>query len=176
MFQARKRTIRLLVGKDRPGDVRAHAGPMGRDRLQPWAKIVIDSTKPERVTWEIKALEVGDDEDGPDDGLFVPDGPPWQHVVIPDAFVHERLSGKGAGVAVDIVRILYRSGTFDGVTRGDVQSQYAEGLKGRKRDAARSRFGHGWQCLDRAGVLGANGARYTLAHEVITLLDAHNVE
>lgn len=41
--------LRIYVGKDRPGGVRAHAGKMGRDRLQPFARYLHDATDPEKI-------------------------------------------------------------------------------------------------------------------------------
>jgi hypothetical protein len=54
--------LRLFVGKDRPGGVREHAGPMRKDRLQPFARFVFDALDPDVIEVELVPWLGGDDE------------------------------------------------------------------------------------------------------------------
>lgn len=46
--------LRLFVGKDSEGGVRAHAGPENRERLQPFARFIHDATNPAAIKWSLE--------------------------------------------------------------------------------------------------------------------------
>ena len=87
------------------------------------------------------------------------------------------LDGNGKKHAHDILRVMLRSATVDGLTRGEVSGQILEGLQGDRRKAARSRFGEAWACLDRSGALNkgsGGGQRWVLANHFEHLLRVAN--
>jgi AAA domain len=157
--------IRMSVGKDRPGDVRAHAGERRPDRLQPWARVTFNATDPLALRLALEPWTSdanGEDEQGPAGDLFEANTvAPWVRVVIPDE-TPARLIGRGSKYAPDLLKIMWSGGTFAGVTKGEVQSLFIAEYKHALGDKARARFFDAWACLDRSLVLAANGARYVL--------------
>jgi hypothetical protein len=67
--------LRILVGKDRPGGVRANSGKMQRDRLQPFARYVHDATNPDRIVVELAPWT--EEDDGPAELRPLPRGAAW---------------------------------------------------------------------------------------------------
>lgn len=67
--------LRILVGKDRPGGVRANSGKMQRDRLQPFARYVHDATNPDRIAVELAPWT--EEDDGPAELRPLPRGAAW---------------------------------------------------------------------------------------------------
>lgn len=169
-------SVIMLVGKDRPGDVRAHAGEVAPDRLQPWARVTVDGAKDgTKITL---AIEPVDDDEALDDppGTSGFDVPNWKHVTVPDE-VSRELKGKGSGRASDVVRVLWAVGTEDGLTEAAVRAAWTEG-QGDMGKNATSRWREAWACAMRSKGLahGSGGAsRWTLANHFEAMLERHNV-
>lgn len=168
--------IRLSVGKDRPGDVRRHAGERGRDRLQPWARVVFDARNPDALVLKVEPWDGQAGEDEPDDVAFAgADTAPWQSVVVPDAVSERVKRGRGHGVAIDLIRIMYRSHTDEGLTEAAIRSQWCESGRGGKNPRARA--GAAWALLDASLVLahGSGGAaRWVLDPGLKAMIDNAN--
>jgi hypothetical protein len=166
----------MQVAKDRPGDVRAHAGEVAANRLQPWACVTVDGAKDgTKITLTIEPV---DDDEGLDDlpGLGSFDVPNWKDVAVPDE-VSRELKGKGSGRASDVVRVLWAVGTEDGLTEAAVRAAWAEGQGDMGKNAS-SRWREAWACAMRSKGLahGSGGAsRWTLANHFEAMLERHNV-
>lgn len=169
-------SVVMCVAKDRPGDVRAHAGKVAANRLQPWARVTIDGLADHsKITLAIEAID--DDEQLDDDvpGLGSFDVPNWKDVVVPDALA-AALKGKGSGRASDVVRVLWAVGTEDGLTEAAVRAAWVEGQGDMGKNAS-SRWREAWACAMRSKGLahGSGGAsRWTLANHFEAMLGEHN--
>jgi hypothetical protein len=166
----------MQVAKDRPGDVRAHAGEVAANRLQPWARVTVDGAKDgSKITL---AIEPVDDGEGLDDDLPGTSGfdvPNWKDVAVPDE-VAAALKGKGSGRASDVIRVLWAVGTEDGLTEAAVRAAWAEGQGDMGKNAS-SRWREAWACAMRSKGLahGSGGAsRWTLANHFEAMLGGHN--
>jgi hypothetical protein len=168
-------TVVMRVAKDRPGDVRAHAGKVAANRLQPWARVTIDGDRDgSKVALTFEPVDDDEqlDDNAPSAGFDVA---AWKSVVIPDE-VADTLKGDGASRAADIVRVLWQSGTEDGLTEAAIRSAWAEGQGDLGRNPS-SRWRDAWRCLHRAmGMQHGSGgsSRWVLASHFEAMLRAHN--
>jgi hypothetical protein len=166
----------MQVAKDRPGDVRAHAGEVAANRLQPWARVTVDGAKDgSKIALMIEPVDDGEglDDDLPGASGF--DVPNWKDVAVPDE-VAAALKGKGSGRASDVVRVLWAVGTEDGLTEAAVRAAWAEGQGDMGKNAS-SRWREAWACAMRSKGLahGSGGAsRWTLANHFEAMLGEHN--
>ncbi|MGJ9402410.1 AAA family ATPase [Arthrobacter sp. KK5.5] len=67
--KGRTGTLRLLVGKDRPGSVRGVSGPVGADRTQETARFTVDSTDPDDVKCALDPFDA--DDAGAKDWVYI---------------------------------------------------------------------------------------------------------
>jgi hypothetical protein len=115
--------LRIYVGKDRPGGVRAHAGKMKKDRLQPFARYIHNATDPTAIKVSIEPwLEEGAETD-PDD-LSVAEAIDWRdhskQPALPDDVT--MWAGDGRAALRHVARFMRMcSIEGDGMTRGDAQ-------------------------------------------------------
>jgi len=164
----------MLVAKDRPGDVRAHAGKVGANKLQPWARVAVDGAKDgTKITLQIEPIDDEQDDDGLP-GEFAGDRPAWQDVSVPDEVV-DMLKGAGKAYACDVLRILHRSGTVEGLTQAEIRQPWNEGAGGQSKNPS-SRWRDAWGCLDRSLAIqhGTSPSRWVLSAHFEAALKAAN--
>lgn len=114
--------LRILVGKDRPGGVRANSGKMQRDRLQPFARYVHDATNPDRIAVEI--VPWTEEDDGPAELRPLPRGAAWHDPEQPPMPTDiESYRGPGRQSIRDLARFLrVNANGVIGVTATDAVS------------------------------------------------------
>jgi hypothetical protein len=158
----RKGCVRLYVGKDRPGQVRRHAGPMRPDRLQPFARLTVDGSVTGVVSvalwpWVGKV----EDQDDPDVTHEAHLGPLWwerKTEELPD--VVQKLSGPGARTAQDLWRLLDHIADPDGRTPAELRAVFGRELLP-ERQPSKSDFHRAVGLLRNAGIVPDTG-RLTL--------------
>jgi hypothetical protein len=121
--------LRILVGKDRPGGVRANSGKMQRDRLQPFARYVHDATNPDRIAVELAPWT--DEDDGPAELRPLPRGADWHDPEQPPVPADiETYTGPGQKAVRDLTRFL-RANAVGGIGVDLAGARIAlRGLKG----------------------------------------------
>jgi hypothetical protein len=117
--QGRVGELRIYVGKDRPGGVRAHAGKMRRDRLQPFARYVHDATDPTDILVEIAPWT---DEEETEEGVrALPRGRDWKDPEQPSVPADIlNFTGPGQGAVHALARFMRAQAVGgDGMARQD---------------------------------------------------------
>jgi len=149
--------LRIYVGKDRPGGVREHAGPMGKDRLQPFARFLFDAADPEAIAVELQPWMGAGDAEIYDESieLLREEEAIASRVPPPDVLAYEG-SGRTALVDVAVVVMRYGSGA-SGVTLAKTTEYYAATRRelGDKatRDTFKKRVHRAWDALHALGHL-----------------------
>ena len=121
--------LRIYVGKDRPGGVRANAGKMQRDRLQPFARFILDSTNPEKLRDELVPWLNEEEDEGTLRPL--PRGKDWHDPDQPPVPADiETYTGAGRKAIRDLARFL-RANAVGGIGVDLAGARIAlRGLKG----------------------------------------------
>lgn len=113
--------LRIYVGKDRPGGVRAHAGKMRRDRLQPFARYIHDAADPTAIAVTLAPWLDEDDETSADGARALPRGRDWndpEQPLLPADIRHFSGTGQSAvGPLARFMRAMAVGG--DGMSRLD---------------------------------------------------------
>jgi hypothetical protein len=155
--------LRIYVAKDRPSGVREHAGPMRKDRMQPFARLVFDGRHPaietDLVPW------IGQDEDvEPDLTRDAYAGPPWWERAtseLPEDA--QKLAGDGASVARDIWRLLDHLADPDGRTLAQIKSMLDERrTRAGSKPVSRTSFYAAVAKLKNAELVERDGERLTV--------------
>lgn len=162
--QGRTGELRIYVGKDRPGGVRAHAGKMKKDRLQPFARYVHDATDPTAIKVSIEPwLEEGADPVA--DDLFGPEaGADWRdeidNTALPECVM--AYTGRGRNVIRPLARFMrgYAVGG-DGMSRMNARKAMASLQRDGKSMADSTSVDRAWGALREMGLIlpaGSNPA------------------
>lgn len=149
--QGRTGELRVYVAKDRPGGVRAHAGKMRRDRLQPFARYIHDATDPTAIRVQVEQW-MGDEDDDQmtGGGPLIPREGDWtdpDQAQLPDDVV--AYTGQGARSILALARFMRASAVGGiGMTLADARAALGKvkGMDG-KPVHHRDTVGRAWGAL-----------------------------
>jgi hypothetical protein len=180
-------SIALWVAKDRPGDVRAHSGPMKASRLQPWGKFVLDATSASGAI-RVQVLPLEPDAEPTDDVPgFSSDGKDWQTVNAPDDLAYRWIPDErgrkapGASLATGILKILWRDGDTAGITKPELRKVATE-VFGTDQGAGKARkipdgsWSEAWATLLRSKLIepAETASRFVMTDDARALFDRAN--